>query len=232
MKEIVSTLIILLIIVFSSCRKIISDTHIEGYVYDERTGEPINNVEVGFLTHNIFRRQVLDKTNKKGKYAIHFDYENIIDDSDTVNISLMSVKETISRNRGSAQMEAHNFICTNINNCKSEFYITKEGKYSFDFYVTPCAKLTLSVFINPAIDTDSVVITYPNSLCCIKKIKVTKEEIIANKEASYGSKFTTIGDDNFLFNYKKYKDGEIIKEESINIYTEKFITSYYEFEIK
>ena len=47
MKRIIILLIGIALLV--SCKKSITDTHVEGYLYDANTGEPLKGVTVGFF---------------------------------------------------------------------------------------------------------------------------------------------------------------------------------------
>lgn len=217
-----------------ACRETPNDTKFEGIVVNETTGQPIPGVSVGFYCYNIFNHTIIGKTDNNGHFKLEFTYSSSNDNMDYIDIGLIPYREVISESVSSQQIETHDFICLDTVNNSTSYRIYGSGDYQYEFKVTPQAILQLDVFASPSLDIDSLILLFPNALCCVEKRKILKQYITdcGGTSRIFGTKFTTLGDMDFEFNYLGYKNGSVVLQDSVSIFMERFRTKSYSYTIQ
>lgn len=202
-----------------SCKKMFTNTHIEGVIYNSIDNQPLKGAEVGFFKESGFSvKMISDQTNNDGKFRID---ANMTNEFELVVIPKI---EKIENN----QYETHEFVCIDSVECKDKFLLNPEDDYFVEFHLAPTGKLSFCINnINRDPDIDKIEIFFPNSWRKEQSyFSFNKSEIndLYNGNRIFGQNVTYIGDQQVQLIINIFKNGSLIKTISEEIFIDKWKT--------
>jgi len=215
MKTVLLTIIVLIFL--CSCKKMFTNTHIEGIVYNSIDNQPLKGVEVGVFKESGFGvKKISDQTNNDGEFQID---ANLFNEFELVVISKI---EKIENN----QYETHEYVCLDSIECKDKFLLNPEDESLVEFHLVPTGKLSFRINnVSRDPDIDKIEIFFPNSWRKEQRyFSFNKSEINDSYSGNtiFGQNVTYIADQQVQLIVTIYKDGSLIKTISEEIFIDKW----------